>query len=298
MGKVWVLFKNNLKMMILKKTAVFIMSILGPVIITLVLSQYLSFGSGYINGVIIDEDNTKSSMVISEMMKSEDYIEFTDGNKNTLEDKFAIGDIELAIIIPKGFEKDLIESKSPKITLKELEDGNINDGVKVSLDEEIRNLNYLSKASRGNKDEYLKAISEYKNNHVSIERASLNDLSNDYVKSQIFLGFLIMFMLYRAMNGATLITLDKESNIYTRIFVSDLKTNHYYIANILSSIATLMIQVTLALIGMKFITKLEIGIPYYQLWIILLLVALVAVSIGVFCISITYNRQEVTNCYK
>lgn len=292
MKKVWALFKNNLRILILKNKGTFIITTIAPIIILLIISKYISTGSGYMNAVVKDEDNTKSSLAILSTIKNNEGLNVEEDSDINIENSFAQGDIDIAITIPKGFENNLLSGEKPYIDIKENEMGNLNKGIKTSLNLEIKNLKDLAIASDKNYDGYIKALENYSNGTIKIEKLNLNDLKGNYVKTQVFLGFLIMFMFFRAMSGAELINSDKQKNMYTRIFVADIKSSQYYLANILSSFFSILIQVILSLIGLKYIMKLEIGMYYYQLGIILLLVTLIAVSLGTFCISITETRQE------
>lgn len=109
--------------------------------------------------------------------------------------------------------------------------------------------------------------------------------------SQMLIGFMIMFALYRAMSGTALINEDKEENIYTRILAASIKTWEYYLSNIISVIVLLIILFGLSILGINIFTDIDFGVSKIALFIILCLISIVSVSIGTFCNSVTDDRD-------
>lgn len=96
------------------------------VMLILLLPSCISFILGYefggqkisrVPAIIVDHDNsTLSRNLVYQIKKNEsfnvtDYSDYDDDVKSSIE----MGDVSVGIIIPKGFSKDLIDNKSPKI---------------------------------------------------------------------------------------------------------------------------------------------------------------------------------------
>ena len=64
MGNVWVLFKNNLKVSILKKPVAFLLMLFAPLLILFGSMKLLMNGGGLINVAVFDYDNSTTSKEI------------------------------------------------------------------------------------------------------------------------------------------------------------------------------------------------------------------------------------------
>lgn len=294
MRNIFVLIENNLRISILKKPIQFILYTLFPVFIILISSELFKFSQGYINVGIVDNDSTKTSKVIVDIIEKTDGINLINIKEKDINDKLIQKDIDFSITISKNFEKNLIDNKNPQINIKSPQNSNLHAVVESSLEVEIENIKDLASISDKDTQKYYKLLDKYLSSEVTVKNASLNDLKSDYEHYRIFISFLIMFMFFKASSGAYIINLDKYSNIYTRMFISPLKTYQYYLANVISNIICLVIQISTAVLGLKYIINIEIGMRYIYLFIILLTIAIVAVSLGNLCIAITKNSSEAT----
>lgn len=292
MRNIIVLIQNNLRINILKKPISFALYTIVPVLVILIFSNLFSYSQGNIKVGVIDYDNSKTSNLLIENIKSNDEIQIIDIKENELDEKFSQKDIDFSLTIEESFEQSLIKNNNPNIYIKTQENSNLYKVVESSLEVELQNLNNLAVLSDKDEEKYNDLLNEYLNNEVKVNENSLSDLLSDYENSRIFISFLIMFMFFKATSGAYIINLDKYSNIYTKIFVAPVKTYEYYIANIISNIMTLSLQIVISVLGLKYITKIDIGIEYSHLFIVLFIIAIVAVSLGNLFISITKTSSE------
>lgn len=130
----------------------------------------------------------------------------------------------------------------------------------------------------------------------NINKESLNDLHSDYSSSQIYIGFLIMFMLIRGMRAAYRIFDEKDENIYMRIFMAPVRTSEYYLADVISGYITILIQVVLGIVSINLL-NVETGLRNIQLFIILALVGLVSISLALCCSAFSRNKTEASNIF-
>ncbi|MFD1907751.1 ABC transporter permease [Paenibacillus rhizoplanae] len=120
-----------------------------------------------------------------------------------------------------------------------------------------------------------------------MEKTSLNDLYTEYNNSNIFVGFLILFIFFNSSAIANVINIDRERNIYSRIFLSPAKVWMYYLSNVLCNLVIVAFQILAAILSMEYFTNTSIGVEPGVLFLILFLTAMVAVSLGTFYVSIT-----------
>ncbi|MDV4151904.1 ABC transporter permease [Clostridium sp. AL.422] len=297
MKNILVLIKNNLRVDILKNPFGFIISLLAPIFILFIMLKIIGTSSGYINIGIIDNDNSKSSEIIELSLKKQQGFNVNEIKKEEIDNLFSEKAISVAIEIEENFEESMINGEINKIKVTAVENDGIGNLIKELINMEMKNISDISIASDSNKEIYYSSLENYTNNaSISIKKQGLNDLHNDYSSSQMFIGFLIMFMLIRGMMGAYKIFDEKNANIYMRIFMAPVKTSEYYLGHILTGYISILIQVALGVLSTK-VLKLETGLTSFELFIILALVGLVSISLALCCSAFSKNRSEASNIF-
>lgn len=297
MRNILVLIKNNLRVDILKNPFGFLIGLLAPVLILFIMLIVLNGNSGYINIGVVDNDNSKTSNLIIDSLKNIEGYNVNEIKKEDIQNLFSENAINVAIEIENGFEKKIIDGNVSKIKITAIEDDGIGNLIKDLVNMEMVNIRDISLASNKNEEVYYKSIDNYSSNiSVNIKKESLNDLHSDYASSQIYIGFLIMFMLIRGMKTAYRIFDEKDENIYMRIFMAPVRTSEYYLADIISGYISILIQVFLGIVSIN-ILNLETGLKNIELFIILALVGLVSISLALCCSSFAKNRSEASNIF-
>ena len=297
MRNILVLIKNNLRVDILKNPFGFLIGLLAPVLILFIMLIVLNGNSGYINIGVVDNDNSKTSNLIIDSLKNIEGYNVNEIKKEDIKNLFSENAINVAIEIEDEFEKKIIDGNVSKIKITAIEDDGIGNLIKDLVNMEMVNIRDISLASNKNEEVYYKSIDNYSSNiSVNIKKESLNDLHSDYASSQIYIGFLIMFMLIRGMKTAYRIFDEKDENIYMRIFMAPVRTSEYYLADIISGYISILIQVFLGIVSIN-ILNLETGLKNIELFIILALVGLVSISLALCCSSFAKNRAEASNIF-
>ena len=297
MKNILVLIKNNLRIDILKNPFGFLISLLTPILILFIILKIIGTSSGYINIGVIDNDKSKSSEIIESSLRQQQGFNVNEIKKEDVNNLFSEKAISVAIEIEEDFEESIINGEINKIKVTAIENDGIGNLIKELIDMEMKNIRYISIASDGNEEVYYSSLENYVNSSsINIKKQSLNDLYSDFSSSQIFIGFLIMFMLIRGMRSAYKIFDEKDENIYMRIFMAPVETSEYYLAHILTGYISVLIQVALGVLSVK-VLNLETGLTSFELFIILALVGLISVSFALLCAAFAKNRSEASNIF-
>lgn len=297
MKNILVLIKNNLRVDILKNPFGFLIGLLAPVLILYLMLMIIGGNSGYIKIGVIDNDSSKTSNLIIDFLKDKEGYNVNSINKEDVKNLFSENAIDVAIEIKDGFESEIIDGNVSKIKITAVEDDGIGNLIKELVNMEMNNVREISLASDKNEEVYYKALDNYSSNiSFNINKESLNDLHSDYSSSQIYIGFLIMFMLIRGMRAAYRIFDEKDENIYMRIFMAPVRTSEYYLADVISGYITILIQVVLGFVSINLL-NVETGLRNIQLFIILALVGLVSISLALCCSAFSRNKTEASNIF-
>lgn len=297
MRNILVLIKNNLKIDVLENPFGFLVSLFAPILILFIVLKIISGNSGYLNIGIVDNDSSQTTKVIIESLKNQDGYNVNDINQDNIDNLFSEKAIDVAIVFNKGFENNIIINGKDEINVTSVENDGVGDLIKGLLNREMLNIRDISLASNKDKEVYYNGLINYSNStSVNITKESLNDLYKEYSSSQMFIGFLIMFMLIRGMRTAYRIFDEKRENIYMRIFMAPVKSSEYYLAGIISGYISVLIQVVLGIVSIN-ILNVETGLSNIQLFIILALVGLVSISLALCCSAFARNRTEASNIF-
>ena len=297
MKNILTLVKNNLRVDIVKNPFEFLIGLLAPVIILYIMLIVMNTNSGYINIGVVDNDNSKTSNIIIDSLRNKEGYNVNEINKKEINNLFSERAVNVVIEIKDRFEKEIIDGNINNVKVTAIEDDGIGNLIKEFINMEMSNIRDISVASSKNEEVYYKSIENYsKNISVNIKKESLNDLHSDYSSSQIYIGFIIMFMLIRGMRTAYRIFDEKDENIYMRIFMAPVRTSEYYLAGIISGYISILIQVILGIISINML-NIEIGLKNIELFIILSLVGLVSISLALCCGAFAKNRTEASNTF-
>lgn len=292
MRSVYALVKNNLKIMILKKPAYTILTVVFPLIIFLFAPKIIDQSITEINVGICDESKSFSSNKLDEYLSDIDMINLVEVNsEDDLKQKFNTRDIYLGIMIEKNIEEKILKGDNSGVILYGIEGESLHEILDEGLSIELSNMINLAKVNDGDLEKYKLSVERKEKEKIEVSYKDLNDVKKDHSVSQSLIGFIIMFAFYRAMSGSGLISEDKEQNMYTRILTTSVRPWQYYLSNIISTTILLSILFTISVIEINFVSTIEIGVSNLMLIVILLILGIVSVSVGTFCMTITNDRD-------
>ncbi|GIM28531.1 ABC transporter permease [Clostridium polyendosporum] len=289
MKEVLVLIKKNLKLIFDSKWSLF--QLIIPVLIILAFMKLLSNGSGNLNVGLVDRDNTASSKVITDSLKGISTVNVVNINEDKKKESLIQRDTFLIITIPNGFEEGLLVNKIKNIDITVGEDNNLSKMVRSILNIQIKNVSDLAIGASGDKDKYYQMLNGYKIGDLKINTQSLKDLAYGYQATQSSIGFLLYYLMIRAIMVSAIIIKERDNNTYSRIFTAPVSSLQYLLGNILANIILLSIQVLITLVSLQYILKLNTGVEMLPMFILMMLIVLVAVAFGILAIALFENSQ-------
>lgn len=283
----YALIKNNLRITIMHKPISFLLMTITPIIVLIIASKMVSYSTTFVNVGIVDGDKTRASEAITQIVDGLEGIKIFKMNENEVEANFQSNKINTALVIRSGFQDGLLNNSIENLVVKGNEEQNVYTLLQAILKNHLLNLRNLGKISGGDAAVFENAVGNYIASSEFVEKTSLNDLYTEYNNSNIFVGFLILFIFFNSSAIANVINIDRERNIYSRIFLSPAKVWMYYLSNVLCNLVITAFQILAAILSMEYFTNTSIGVEPGVLFLILFLTAMVAVSLGTFYVSIT-----------
>jgi ABC-2 type transport system permease protein len=223
-----------------------------------------------------------------------DAIKFISGLENVQVSRVEASDVnnqitsktlDCAITFPAGFSQRVQAGKPIPVQLISIRGQEITGFVNFYLNQYIDNITALSKAAKGDQNTFEKMYSHYQHSSFKLATMILKDTSKNKEMTNQTLGFLIMIMLFSAVSLSEIILKDKENRTYFRLLSTPIDAKKYVFSNIVVNMLVMTLQVTLTIVFMTEVFHIEIGMPSWQMAVILMFFALVSVGLSLMLVS-------------
>ncbi len=261
-------------------------------VIFIAISIFAGSGSVPMRIGVIDEDNTFLTEYLKEGLEKNCVV--ISLKENEIKENLINDKIEYAIKIPRGFTLDLISEKDVAIKSYGIKDYNAFIPVKLYINSFLSNAKAGAKISNGDIKRFEEGIQYYSEGLLRSSYKSVIGASKKLDKLLQSLGFIVMFMMYLAINAASSITEDKKLKTYERILIAPISIKRYAIENILSFFAVVWFQIIMLFIILKFIFKMDYGNSFVDLVIFTIIYSIVSVSLGMAIVNLSRNVKLVS----
>ena len=277
------LILNTIKLLMRKKSYI-ISGVIIPVFIIIFFS--FEFGGQYKYKIgIVDKDNSYSSNQIIESIDELEDIQSVKIKEKDYKLLLITQQIEVAVIIDKNFEENLLNFKPQEINIKSIKHNDVETSIRQLIKLKCEDLCIV--ASLSNKD-----IDEFKN-------ISLNKVKEDIPKIQNTLGLIIFTIFIVAGNIANFLIEDEENKTKIMILSSGISKWKYYVSMILIFyIMTSCTSLIYYLVGK--ILYIDFGMENTLNFLFVLLVFnLIAISLNLCIVSFVRSKytSRIINIY-
>ncbi|WP_407544871.1 ABC transporter permease [Priestia sp. HNGD-A6] len=286
------LVTNMLRNMLLRNKRTLVLVIGLP--IAGILMSVLIYGNTAGTSVNIGVVNHDSTDI------SKDTVQFLKGlhktNVKMLTDKEVDHEItskkvDAVITFEKGFFESVKANKPDHITITSIKGAEVTGFIKSYLYQYIDNVSALNQAAGGNDAAFKQMYESYQKAPFHVSTHALEDKGTDQNIVKQTIGYLIMFMLFSAVNLSALITKEKEQRTYFRLLASPVSARQYVISNVMTNMILLTLQVMITLVCITTLFHVDMNIPVWQLFFILVLFGLVAIGLSLVIIAFTESSK-------
>lgn len=275
------IFFNNIKRIFRRKVNLIVMFVLPIAFIVVIGSIENSSAGGNITIGLVDNDNSKLTSIMKDKLKDNGN-EIKIISKDEIKDDIINKKIDTAVVIPKGFAKNVMNnSGDTKVQMYGISGLTNDSSVKYYVNSFTNAAKNIGKAVKGDSDKFYKGIKEYEKGNFSSEVKYTNGQKDKETLSSTLVGYLIMSVVYLSTMVTNLILEDKKFGVYKRIFASGVKSFSYMGQCILSFIVVTFIQISAVLLIMKYALSIYLGPSVFNLFIILSVFGICCVALGV-----------------
>ncbi|MCY6369647.1 ABC transporter permease [Clostridium ganghwense] len=292
MKNVIILVLNTLKVTFRKKSNIFSYLIVPLVSMLIIMSIMNGGGSAKIKIGVVDKDNSIISTDMVKYLESTGKFESVYINEANIDGKVVNREVNLAIIIPESFSEEIYNNKLENIKIVSIEGKEITAWIENYTNLYIQNLLDISKASEGNRDEFNDMYKGYKNQALKLNSEKVVDKRLNKQLTQSGVGFLIMFILIGATSTSNIILKEKRERTYQRICSTPVNSKIYIMGNVFVNFIIITVQILLAIFAINTILKVNMYMPDYQLFLMLLLMGAVSIGIGMIVVAFSKSTSE------
>lgn len=279
-------FLFNMKRILNRKRAILTMFIV-PVIISILVVK-VNFNEPRLKVAILDKDNTHFTDILINNLNNSYKTEKLDEDK--ISGGIASGEIDYGIIIDKGFTKKVIGKEMPNMKVIYDNKNDFYEAINSNISVFMNKANEIASKSNKNYGTFYskldKLIAENKFKTLVAE-------SSDRKNIIISLNFLVMLMLYNALNMTNRVMNDKKEKI--RTFAAPITIRSYMLQIIFTLFLLELSQVVVVFIALIIEYKLVMIKCIFKLLLLYSTFSITAVSLAVLLnyMNQTYIKKDI-----
>ncbi|MDF2647136.1 MAG: transporter permease [Paenibacillus sp.] len=267
----------------------FVFPVLGILLATLVQG-----GSGTVElrmGIVNQDGNQQITQGVIDSVDRLDSMLVNEIEESEIKELIASGELDTAIILPAGFAQSLINGKPANIQIVSIKGAQVTGQLKAYLDQHINNLASVGRIAQGDVVKFNTLYENYQKNSFELATEKLDDQSINHNKTNQSIGYLLILMLVSASSLSGILIKERENRTYYRLLSSPVNVRTYVLSNIIVNLTMMMLQIAVTLWIMINIFHVDPGIPYWSMFLILVLFALVAISLSLTIVAFSSSSS-------
>ena len=257
-------------------------------IVGILLSTLIYKGSGETSvhlGIVNDDTGQKVTQDTIDFLARLDHAETSVIRESEADDLILSGELDAVLIFPEGFAQNIIGGTPGPVRIESIKGAQVTGYIKSYLNAYIQNISSIGKIAQGDIGAFNPIYSSYQSSRFQLSAVTLTDQSANHDMTNRAIGYLIVFMLFSAVNLSAMTIRDKENRTYFRLLTAPITARSYVLSNVIVNLFLMMIQIAATLFVMTRFFHIEPGIPMWQMFLILSLFALVAVSLSLVIVA-------------
>ncbi|WP_194540108.1 ABC transporter permease [Paenibacillus sp. JZ16] len=252
-------------------------------IVGILLSTLIYKGSGETSvniGIVNHDIEQKVTQDTIDFVAHLEHTEASVIRESEADDLVVSGELDAVLIFPEGFAQSVIRGAPEPVRIESIKGAQVTGYVKAYLNAYIRNISSMGVMAGGDASAFNELYSGYRSSTFQLSTTTVADQSVNHDMTNRTIGYLVVFMLFSAVNLSALTIRDRENRTYYRLLSSPITARSYVFSNAIVNIVLMMIQIAATLFVMTRFFHIEPGLPLWQMFLILSLFALVAVSLS------------------
>lgn len=279
-------FLFNMKRILNGKRAILTM-IIAPIIISILVGK-VNFNEPKLRIAILDNDNTHFTHLFISNLSN--IYETENLGKDKINEGIASGEIDYGIIIDKGLTKRVISKDMPNIKVIYDKNDNFYEAISSNISAFMNKVNEIALKSNKNYSVFYSELDKFMSKNKFKALSVQSDNTRNIVLS---LNFLVMLMLYNALNMTNKVMNDKQEKV--RTFAAPITIRSYMLQTVSILFLLELVQVVVFFIALIIEYKFAMINCILKLLLLYSIFSITAVSFGVLVnyINQTYIKKVI-----
>ncbi|KFN02035.1 ABC transporter permease [Bacillus clarus] len=287
----WLIQKTLSVLLKNKKGLLIIISL--PIIGTLIsFSIYGNVGQGTLNIGVINKENQPIANDTVKFLEGLNHINVSEIKESEVEDKLTSKKLDGVITLQPGFSQSVREGKPSHIEISSIKGDQVTVFIKSYLYNYIDNIAAISKVAGTDQSTFDNMYAGYQKSSFKVKAETLEDTSKNKDMTNQTMGFLIVFMLFSAVNLSGFILKEKENRTYFRLLSTPIDGKKFILSNVAVNMIILTVQIVIAVLFMTNVFHTNINMPFIVMIGILMIFALIAIGLSLVIVSFAKNSTS------
>lgn len=284
----WLIQKTLSVLLKNKRSLLIIISL--PIIGTLIsFSIYGNVGQGALNIGIVNKENEPIANDTIKFLEGLNHVNVSKVKESEVEDKLTSKKLDGVITLESGFSKSVREGKPDHIEISSIKGDQVTVFIKSYLYNYIDNIVAISKVAGTDQSTFNSMYAGYQKSSFKVKSETLADTSKNKDMTNQTMGYLIMFMLFSAVNLSGFILKEKENRTYFRLLSTPIDGRKFILSNVAVNMMILTLQIVIAVLFMTNVFHTNINMPFIVMIGVLMIFALIAVGLSLVIVSFSKN---------
>ncbi|MDT3495036.1 ABC transporter permease [Bacillus toyonensis] len=280
----WLIQKTLSVLLKNKKGLLIIISL--PIIGTLIsFSIYGNVGQGTLNIGIVNKENEPIANDTVKFLEGLNHVNVSKIKESEVEDKLTSKKLDGVITLDSGFSASVREGKPSHIEIASIKGDQVTVFIKSYVYNYIDNIAAISKVAGKDQSTFNSMYASYQNSSFKVKSETLEDTSKNKDMTNQTMGYLIMFMLFSAVNLSGFILKEKENRTYFRLLSTPIDGKKFILSNVAVNMMILTVQIVIAVLFMTNVFHTNINMPFIVMIGVLMIFALIAIGLSLVIVS-------------
>ncbi|CAM3636943.1 ABC transporter permease [Cohnella lubricantis] len=267
----------------------------GLPVATILLSMFIygSSNEGTLRVGVVNQDGSKALTADTvHFLEGLNNVEITMTDDASLNGDIASGKLDSGLIFEAGFADSVRDGQPAHLRIVSAKGAAVTSYVKAMMEEYVGNVASIGRATADNPASFDAIYADYKQSGFKLDAESLKDTSHTKGVTYQSLGFLIMFLLFSAVNMSNLIIKEREDRTFLRLLSSPVTARGYVFAHVLVAFIIQLLQIAFTLFMMKNVFHIDSGVPYGEMLATMLLFSLTAIGLALLITAFAKNSKN------
>ncbi|MGE1051249.1 ABC transporter permease [Bacillus cereus] len=287
----WLMQKTLSVLLKNKKGLLIIISL--PIIGTLIsFSIYGNAGQGTLNIGVINNENESIANDTVKFLEEINHVKVSKVKESEVEDKLTSKKLDGVITLQSGFSESVRQGKPSNIEISSIKGDQVTAFIKSYLYNYIDNVAVISKVTGADRSAFDTMYAGYQKSSFKVKTETLEDTSKNKDMTNQTMGYLIMFMLFSAVNLSGYILKEKENRTYFRLLSTPIDGKKFILSNVGVNMIILTVQIMITILFLTNVFHTNINMPFIVMVGVLMIFALIAIGMSLVIVAFSKNSSS------